>query len=377
MTTTPHHHHRSVFSALLLPAALLLGACSGATEDQSAPLNRGEVVVKIAEDTIVPSYQRLVDATDTLAIDVSELCSAPNQTSLETARSSWSAAQSAWMLTSAVRIGPQRSPQSAAVEYPIDASKIDIIADDVEGAAITAAAVVELGSDVRGLDAIEYLLFTPPGVDEMGARRCEYAASAARVTADGAAALLAAWVDGTDGEASFLEQISNTGGNSNWQDPTEAIEDLLNASLSTLREVIDAQLGVAIGLTDGKPNPQAVDSGPARQALLDISDELRSVAAVYGDANTKPPTGISALLAGASTTTSDAAIRRALDTAIRSVEMVPPPLVDIQPTDTQSDAMALLTDAYEQSLAVRSALSTEVASLLGLTVRFSDSDGDS
>ena len=55
---------------------------------------------------------------------------------------------------------------------------------------------------------------------------------------------------------------------------------------------------------------------------------------------------------------------------------MPPPLYDVDPADTASPAMASLVDGYEHALGARTALGTEIASLLGLTISFSDSDGD-
>jgi predicted lipoprotein len=232
------------------------------------------------------------------------------------------------------------------------------------------------GADLRGLRAVEQLLFIPTEVGELTARECAYAASAAELAADAADELVAAWVDGVDGEAPAVDQLTDPGEDGMWSSTTEGLEDLLNSTLSALTTVVDMQLGPASGETTDEPEPQEVDSGAAHRALGDIGDELASAAAVYGDATADPPTGLSALVVDAATSTSDEAIRTDLAAAIDAVGQVPPPLFDVDGADPESPAMTSLVSAYQHALGARTALGTEVASLLGLTVSFSDADGD-
>jgi predicted lipoprotein len=371
---------RGLVALLAASAVLALGSCSGADDatTTTAPVDREDVVARIAEEVIVPGYEQLATTTDALAVATAELCATPEAGAFESARDAWDAAQGAWASTAAYRLGPIRPLRlTARIEYPVDVDKIDeLAADDAQPAPVTPEALAGSGADVRGLNAVQHLLFTPTDVGQLSARQCAYAASAAQLSADGAAELLAAWVDGVDGAPPAVEQLSNPGGDSMWESSTEALEDLLNTSLSALTTVTDMQLGPATGETTEAPEPQVVDDGAAHRALADVADELGSVSAVYGDSSADPSTGLAALVAAAGGATSDEAIRADLADAIAAVAAVPPPLFDIDPADTEGPAMASLVDAYDHSLAARTALGTEVASLLGLTISFSDSDGD-
>lgn len=367
-------------TAMLL-AVVLLAGCSGddGTGDAAPEVDRDQIVAALVDDVIVPGYTELASTTDELATATAELCATPSTEAFDAAREAWDRAQGAWSSTAAYRLGPIRPLRlTARIEYPIDIDKIDALAADVaDPAPVTPQAIAELGADVRGLDTVQHLLFTPSDVGGLSTRQCAYAASAAALAAAAAEELRVAWVDGTDGEAPAAEQMTEPGGDSMWASSTEVLEDVLNSSLAALTTVADMQLGAASGATADPAEPEVVDDGAAHRALADIADELRSVQAVYGDSSAAAPSGLSALVAAAATSTSDQAIRTDLGAAVDAVESVPPPLADVDPDDADSPPMRALVQGYQHALAARSALGTEVASLLGLTISFSDSDGDS
>lgn len=363
--------------ALIAVTALAVTGCSGGDDEAAAPVDRSDIVEALADDVIVPGYERLAGSTQELATVTAELCGTPDQGRFDAARAAWDEAQDAWASTAAYRLGPVDSMRlTARIAYAVDTAKIDALAADGNAEPVTPELLVGKGADLRGLRAVEHLLFTPTEVGQLSARACEYAASAAALSADAAEELIAAWVDGVEGEAPALDQLTDPGPDGMWSSTTEALEDLLNSSLSALTTVVDMQLGPASGETTDQPEPQAVDDGAAHRALDDIAAELASAAAVYGDATADPPTGLSALVVDAATSTSDEAIRTDLAAAIDAVGKVPPPLFDVDGADPDSAAMTSLVQAYQHALGARTALGTEVASLLGLTVSFSDADGD-
>lgn len=357
--------------------ALLVGVtgCAGGSADQ--PADRSEVTAQIASEVIVPGYEDLAADTAELAERTEELCAAPDQAALESARQAWDAAMGAWMWASAFGFGPVRSLRTdAKIAYPADVAKVEELAGDEGTVALDEASVGGLGADARGLNAVQYLLFSPADVEQLTPRACTYAAVASALVSAGATEVLEAWTDGSDGEPPMLQQFSSPGPDSMWSSPTEALEDVLNSMLGTLTAVIDRGLGPASGETTAEPEPQVVDEAPAHRALQDMADQLGGVAAVYGDSTDEPPTGVSWLVTSSSEHNSDAAIRSDLADAMDEIGLVPPPLFDLDPAEADSPAMESLISASQHAMAVRSALSTEVASLLGLTVGFSDSDGD-
>lgn len=369
---------RAVAAALLVTAALLATSCTGDGEEVGGGgPDRQEIVTAVAENVIVPGYRELVDATADLTTAVDVLCADPTGANLQAARRAWDTAMGAWLHTTAFEFGPVRSLRSGAqIAYPVDADKVTELVDPGSTEPLDPAAVADLGADARGLNALQYLLFAPPSASDLTERHCTYVTAAAALVQAGAEELLEAWVDGVDGEPPALEQFSDPGDDSMWSSTTEALEDLLNSMLSALAAV-DRSLGPASGETTAEPEPQEVDAAPAHRALQDMVDQLEGVAAVYGDAGGSPPTGISVLVAEAASEDSDtdARIRGELSSAVDSIGMVPSPLFELDPTE-DPEALTSLEAAWEHTMQVRSLLTTEVSSLLGLTVGFSDSDGD-
>ncbi|MFV0315810.1 MAG: imelysin family protein [Microthrixaceae bacterium] len=367
-------------TAILLAVAVLSVGCSRGSDDGgSEPQgpDREAVITEIADDVIVPGYDVLATTTTELAGAIDQLCTNAQPDSLESARQAWNEAISAWMFTMAFEFGPVRSLRSAAkISYPLDVDKVAELADPASVEPLDPAAVEALGADARGLNAVQELLFKPAGTDALSARQCSYALAASDLVAAGAMELSDAWTQGVDGEAPARQQFTNPGGDAMWSSPTEVLEDLLNSMLSTLSEV-DRVLAAATGADGELTDPTELDAAPAHRVLEDLVDQLEGVAAVYGDSTADPPTGMSQLVAASASEDSetDQAIRDGLDDAISSIESVPSTLFEFDPA-ADPDAQGALERATDDVMTVRSALATEVASLLGLTVGFSDSDGD-
>lgn len=371
---------RALAGALVALGVLGAAACSGSGEQSDAPpaADRGEVLAALVDDVVVPGYEDLAGTAAALAGVTEDLCATPTEANLGSARAAWDGAQGAWARTAAYRVGPVESLRLAPrIAYAVDADKVRALAEDPDGPGlVTVELLTGKGADLRGLRAVEQLLFAPADVAALTPRGCSYAAAASRLVADATAELLTAWTDGVDGEASARDQLARPGDGGMWESESEGYEDLLDSTLAALTTVVDMQLGPASGATTETPEPQEVDAAPAHRALADVADELTSVAAVYGDPGAAPPAGLAALVVSAAPSTSDEAIRSDLAAAMEDVAAVPAPMYDLDASDAGSPSMRSLASAYEHSLAVRSALATEIASLLGLTVSFSDADGD-
>ncbi|MHB1139733.1 MAG: hypothetical protein ACYC2O_12315, partial [Microthrixaceae bacterium] len=110
----------------------------------------------------------------------------------------------------------------------------------------------------------------------------------------------------------------------------------------------------------------------------DVADMLASVQAVYGASTGDPDSdapqlGLSVLVADQSLST-DRRVIATLDDAAAAVAELPAPLAQVDPSDAAQ--VQLLQAAYDQVSDARVSMRTEIASLLGVTVGFSDSDGD-
>ncbi len=366
---------RSIVVLLLSTALALVGAgCSSddGGEPATTTVDRGGAIDVVANDVIVPGSEQLASETTALADAVETLCATPDAPTFDAARTAWDRAQHAWSSTAAYRLGPIRWQRlTADIEYPVDADKVDDLAADGT-APVTTDALDALGADVRGLNAVQQLLIGTDDVAALTPRACSYAAAAATLSATSSAELLTAWTDGADGEPAALEQMTEPGDDAMWSDTTEVLEDMLNTSLSALTTVADMQLGPATGETTEAPEPAEADPGPAERALQDAEAALASVQAMWGESSGDSAGGFAALVPP----DVDDTVRAALTAALEQLDTVEAPIAQLDPADPESADMAALREAYEQVVLARTALRTEVASQLGLTVAFSDADGD-
>lgn len=371
------------FVVALCVGAMILAGCSGGDgadqggNDETTAVDRSEVVAAAVDDVIVPGYEALAARTAELVTATETLCGAPDEQKFTDARDAWSAAQSAWARTAAYRFGPIKDLRLLArIAYAVDTDKVArFAAESTES--LTADELHGKGADLRGLNAVQYLLFTPTTVAELSPRACSYAAAAATLSAAAADEVRVAWVDGVDGEAPAADQMKEPGGDGMWSDSTEALEDLLNGSLGALTTVVDMQLGPVIGVDGEEPDPQGTDSGAAHRLSQDMLDEIAGIQGIVSGVSGTDDDGASlaALVAAAGAERTAESMSTTLSSAADSIGAAGTPIHDLDPVADQR-AMDDLSTAYDLLRGLRTTMSTEVASLLGLTVSFSDADGD-
>ncbi|HET9600183.1 MAG TPA: imelysin family protein [Acidimicrobiales bacterium] len=342
--------------ALAVALAVVVSTCS--SDGGSATTTGGPDDLdlrRVADTVIVPRYERFAGASADLTLAISQLCAEPTPAALEAARNQWQQTRAAWRHTAAFGFGPAMELRTkSAVDFPTSAEKV---AEVVAGAEpVTVDAVADLGSSARGLGTIEELLY---GADSdalagpSGARSCDYAAAASELVEDAAAEVAAAWTSSSD---PYRDTFA--------ADELMALNDVFNQSVATLQGLADKRLATAVGEATGTPNPEASDPGPAQRALDDMVDDLDGVTAAY-----------ESVLGPATTRQSDEAAERLgqqLRTGQQALVALPRPLTAAVTSDA-AGARAALTALQE----AKRTLATEVASLLGLTLTFSEADGDS
>jgi predicted lipoprotein len=346
---------------LAVSAALLSGlaACSSGGGDgggggaaTSVPTS-GPDLPAVVDDLIVPRYDAFRTEANALDGAIAALCAQPGSEPLDAARQQWTATREAWRQTVAFGVGPAMTLRTpSAVDFATSEAKVQEVLDGADP--VTTESVADLGANARGLGAIEQLLFGE-GSDTLtgseGARRCSYANETAALVTEAAGAVSAAWTDGSTDRSDFLA------------DEAMARDELYNQLIATLQSVADKRLKVAVGYDDVAPNPEAADTGPAQRGLDDMVAELDGALASYD----------AMLAADLEAASADAATRTrgGLSDGRDTLAALPRPLAAAIESDLPAaqEALVDLQDA-------KRALATEVASLLGLTLTFSESDGD-
>lgn len=360
-----------------LVALLTMSACSGSGDDAApettaAKVERTDVLGVIADDVIVPGQEALVGSTRALADSVVTLCNGPATSTADAARQAWTEASTAWAHTAAFRFGPLDSLRSTAqIAYPIDLDKIDAVAAGPTPAEVTAESIDALGADQRGLRAVEQLLFDGDAA-AIPQRRCSYAAAAAELVARAAVQLRDAWTVGLDGESPWRDQFAE--GTGEFDDVTDSLGSVVNGSLMAIDDVVNMHLEPALGSSSGEPDAAAADPGAAQDAIGRALATIASARAMF----TGSPDATPAAASIGDLLDSDEPAETylgSLDAASTALAAVSVPLARVEATPGAGET-ALLQTALDELDEARTVLRTQIASQLGVTVTFSESDGD-
>ena len=336
------------------PVVILLALAACATTGgtvSSAPSTTAEgeadrraALDQINQDVIVPAYDELTAAATGLVEATASLCSRASPRALTEARSAWETAWLAWLRTTAHSASIDEMRLEASFAFAPDIEGIEALVES--GEPVTVDAMRQLGADQRGLRAIEWLFFGT-GSDalvEGAGRRCQMAESAATLVEEAARTV-------TEG----LDESSSD------RSTQEELDDVVNDLIFAVQEVADRRLGIATGSTnEGVPAPGEAQ-GAAGIGGREAEAVIEGVAAVYEG-------GLSPLVAAGFAATDERVLSRLTDLG-ELLGALPDSFEEASPQD--------LAAAEEATRALHRTLSTEVVSVLGVTLMFGDTDGDS
>ncbi len=330
---------------------------------------RAEVIQSLTAQVILPGYKAAADCMATLKQSVDALCSAPSDAGLDAARDAWREARQAWLRTESYRFGPAMDRRSISVVdwWPIDAEKIDRnLADDDE---VTAERVTEfLPATQRGMSVAEYLLFEGESAGLSGGsdtRRCSYLKAVATVVSDEVTGILTDW-QGTADSSSYASYFDGTGSLALIDSDAEA--EVVRSLVFQVRSIANMRLGAGLGI-DQEVDASAIPTGGADHSREDLLSQLDSIASVYRGA--EGGMGVSARVSAMSAEI-DARMLAAIEATIAAARNLDGSII------AQLDGNpAQVRAVYDNMKELQRVLNTEIVSLLGVSVGFSDTDGDS
>ena len=358
--------------ATVLVALAVLSVGCGPGSANTPPPSRAEILVSLTELVIVPGYRDASKAAAELRLSIDSLCDSSGQDALHSARQSWRKARDRWVRTEAFRFGPAMDRRSLSLVdwWPIDPEKVRRILS--EGNTVSPEQVRQfMSSTQRGLGAIEYLLFDGEGDTSAhlppDPARCQYMKAVAAVIEEETSELLRAW-EGTNNEESYAGFFSGTAMSSLLA--AEAESNAVRSMVFLVRTIADMRLGPALGIAQDV-YPPAFPSGKADHSKEDLHNQLVSLANLYnGSEGDKNALGISHHVRQLAPET-DARMRDSFQASLGAVEDLPGSVVSTIAAEPER-AMA----AYRSIKELQRVLNTEVVSVLGVSVGFSDTDGD-
>lgn len=350
-----------------IAALALAGSCTfaGAGEEQ--------VLISLTDEVIVPRYRLLAERMAHLDSSLASLCARPSEAGLEDARGAWRAAREPLMRSEAMWFGPMMDRRSLRL---VDWSEVDPVRIEAmlaERESIDAATVRDsLSSTQRGLGAVEYVLFDPDAVralSDPGSLRCAYLVALGEVARVEVDAVLAEWDSDRSGRAVFRDFF--TGRSASSMLSGTAVAELVRTQVFLARSLADMRLATALGLRGGGPDPSAIPGGLGHPGLSDLRNELLGMRDMYEGSGQGEGLGISDLIVPLSEET-DRRMRDGFEAALAAVDAIEGPLA-VAVIERPRQVRA----AYDRLSDLRMTLNTEVVSLLGVSVGFSDTDGDS
>lgn len=363
--------------AVLAAVALLGAGCA------SGPTPRGEAVTRTAADAF-SNHVRLNSHAATLVDSVDELCATPEQvddTAANRVADGIEATRYTWSYLASMQLDSVQERRSwAVIDWPISTDDISSLLLDETKDLTPERIGKRSGADQRGLGAAEYLLtlhVAPDGTMPAGAaqRRCDYLSSVVEVIREESELILDdAWLVIDSDDAPLFMLIA--------PDAEMGVDRLVNGAIFLLEAMTDMELGRALGETSAEARLDAIVEGPLGLGAADMLAHLDGLRTVMlgtehaTDFISESGRNLSfAASSGFRLLLDDDVVSRLTDQfrdAKTALGRINGPLRDAVVNDpaTVSAARAALKE-------LQVTISTEVVSQLGVTIGFSDADGDS
>lgn len=195
---------------------------SGSGSSTSALQTNAAVAKNFVDNLAIPAYQRIATQSTGLSGSIQSYCDAIGKSNeaaaLASAKSAWLALKNNWQGTQIYAVGPVAANNGNLAKRIYTANRFDsatqtFIATEVakrkaDKSYQLAATVV---NSARGLDALEYLLYTPENDATKKTDNCNYAVVVAKDVKVGADAIVSAWTDKNTGRNAFLTNKASNG----------------------------------------------------------------------------------------------------------------------------------------------------------------------
>ncbi len=363
----------------LLWSLALLSTLSGCGWQANVErMDRMPLLEALAEELYLPTYVELEFRAAELTASLATVASDPNDVTIEAAKADWSALMEILQFESAFRIGPSMDLRYDLYFWP---TRPALIQEVLSGEAALTLEYIEtkVAAAAKGMAAIEYLLFREPTVDvgrqlQEDARRGQLLVGLGEHLHRQSELILAEW---QDEEGTFRRDFLSSGsGGTSFPSTQHALGAIANRWIVSLEEVKNQKLTRPLGLDGGGgPLPETVESPLSGRSIANARDQLIGAKAwLIGRGNvsdTADTENLVSYLTRLGNPNLGLRLVELLDQAILAVEEIPEPLSESVVTKPAS-----VERAIEAIRAVVILAKTELVTTLGITLTFSDNDGD-
>ena len=359
-------------TAVAAMAILLATACSKIPDsdnslfgnyDQTAMLNN------IGNQVLLAGINRFSASAASAATAVSAFASNPADETLTSAQTAWQKLSQDWAAAAPFNIGPMNANliSGAVDEWPANRDKI-------EKSILAQSKATNVGADAKGLKGLEYLLFDKNGkaavlakyAGDNADKRKAFLNSVAQDVAAKAAYLQNAWNTG------YLDAFATAKGN----DVSSSASQMVNAiafyldNIKTLK--IGNPIGMGIKINDNRPHPDKIEYAIAEESLSTMKANVQAMKTAFdGGAGQGLDDLLNYVKAQKNGQNLSAVVDKQFDEAVAKLNAVNPPYGVAVETQTQQ-----VKDVFNSLKILISYFKVDVANRLGVTITFSDTDGD-
>lgn len=344
--------------------------------------NRKALLQNVGKNIIVPSYKLLNDNMQSLYSACSTFTKNPTQQTLDSAQLHWKIAASAWKKCELFNFGPSANlidGYYASIDYhPTNSTVIE--ENMFALTTIDSAYIANKGSSVKGLPALEYLLFDRTngdsyilgkytGIDYLSTKRREYVNALCINLKTKSNSLFKAW-DELSGN--YLTTFINNDGNEIGSSIGLLVNQLAYLTDVIKGEKINAPLGSNSG---GVVAPDKVEAPMSESSINHITDNLNSIKLTFNGSSSENTLGIDDLLNYLKVKSNDTLLSEKVNLQIIAVQTVLDNLE--KPLQkaivNQPNKVVLVSDELTKLIAL---FKVDVATALGVSITFTSNDGD-
>jgi putative iron-regulated protein len=377
-----------MFLGLGVLAPLIYVACgsSGSSSnnpDPSGSLDQNQMLKEIAENVILPSYKGLSSRAGELQTKLLAFCENPDLAKLQTAQTAWKATQDQLAHSETFGFGPYISQgfDNEIHFWPTQPNYIETAISAYEEFTPEVLASLTGGVSTRGLPALEYLLFDAANDSqkildnytqgENALNRCNFLVAIGNALQEKTSALQEAWEASGGNYAQALASAGQSG--SSFSTLHDAISTIVNELAFSVDYIRDTKLAQPMGLKSGSetPLPETVENPYSHYSKESIVANLQGFQDLYrGSYNNSQGLGFKDLVKEKNANASEV-LDQLIGDAMTAANAIPGSLAEALIQNPAS-----VENTYEKVKTLRDYIYGPLASLLGVTTKFSDNDGD-
>ncbi|TLV03190.1 imelysin family protein [Dyadobacter luticola] len=366
-------------SCILIVSALIIACSSNDNPDPVDGQKRTAMLDNVGTNVILPAFASfetsataLTEATTAYAADLK------NAQKLTAAQKAWVSAAESWKVASLFSQGPVETEfLSSAIYFPSTNYTGIESAITKTGVTIDNAYIESLGATLKGLPAIEYLLFSTSGNNAVignfaginGGKRGEYLKALSANLQNQATLVYSKWKP--DG-GNYLKTFKEADG----RDINSSLGMLSNKMIDLVYTIKDERLGAPLGKrNNGTPQPGMVDAKFSNASLTLLKAELRTLENTFSGTGAGNNIGIDDILDEAGAKSGDQLLSEKIKAQFAAVKAKIDAIGDPLSTAITGQTAAV-SAAYDEVKKLQVLMEVDMINNLGVLLTFSDNDGD-